>query len=128
MATEMEHGASLNRDISRAIVRLTHEYTGRGPTRSRTTINGTLIVCLLEDTLTKGERVLADKGNHDAVLAMRHQFQKAMRDEAIAEIERLTERRVVSFMSTNHIDPDLAAELFVLDAPMNNSSNGAAEL
>jgi uncharacterized protein YbcI len=109
---------TLHRDISRAIVRLTHEYTGRGPTKSRTTINGTLIVCLLEDTLTKGERVLAEKGNPDAVLGMRHQFQKAMRDDAIAEIERLTGRRVVSFMSTNHIDPDLAAEVFVLDEPV----------
>jgi len=105
----------LHRDISRMIVRLTHEYTGRGPTRARTTINGELVVCLLQDTLTKGERVLADKGHHDAVLAMRHQFQQAMRDEAISEVERLTGRRVVSFMSTNHVDPDLAAEIFVLD-------------
>jgi uncharacterized protein YbcI len=122
MGAEMEHGASLNREISRAIVRLTHEYTGRGPSRSTTTINGTLIVCLLEDTLTRGERVLADKGNKDAVLAMRHQFQNAMRDEAIDEIERLTARRVVSFMSTNHIDPDLAAEIFVLDGDVDRAA------
>ena len=112
---------SLNREISRAIVRLTHEYTGRGPTRARTTIQGDLVVCLLEDTLTKGERTLADMGNHDAVLAMRHQFQEAMRAEAVAEVEQLTGRRVVSFMSTNHIDPDLAAELFVLEPPGSDS-------
>src|SRR4051794_11121141 len=114
MATETDHAESLHRNISRAIVRLTHEYTGRGATKSHTIIHGDLVVCMLEDTLTKGERVLADAGNHEAVLAMRHQFQEAMRDEAISEIERLTGRRVVSFMSTNHIDPDLAAELFVL--------------
>jgi hypothetical protein len=30
-------------------------------------------------------------------------------------------------MSTNHIDPDLAAEVFVLDAPVNNAIE-AAEL
>src|SRR3954468_17567679 len=126
MATEIEHGASLHRDISRAIVHLTHEYTGRGPTKAHTAISGTLIVCMLEDTLTKGERVLADMGNHEAVLAMRHQFQEAMREEAIAEIERLTGRRVVSFMSTNHIDPDLAAELFVLGSPVGKCSIDAA--
>ena len=29
----------------------------------------------------------------------------------------LTGRKVVAFMSANHIDPDLAAEIFVLDGP-----------
>jgi uncharacterized protein YbcI len=56
-------------------------------------------------------------GHCDSVLEMRGRFQQAMRDAAVAEVEALTGRRVVSFMSTNHIDPDLAAEIFVLDAP-----------
>jgi uncharacterized protein YbcI len=38
-----------------------------------------------------------------------------MREEAIAKIEELTGRKVMAFMSANHIDPDLAAELFVLE-------------
>jgi hypothetical protein len=38
-----------------------------------------------------------------------------MREDAIAKIEELTGRRVTAFMSANHIDPDLAAELFVLE-------------
>jgi hypothetical protein len=32
-----------------------------------------------------------------------------------AAVERLTERRVRGFMSANHAQPDLAAEIFVLD-------------
>jgi uncharacterized protein YbcI len=31
------------------------------------------------------------------------------------EIEDLTGRKVVGFMSDNHIDPDLAVEVFVLE-------------
>jgi uncharacterized protein YbcI len=31
------------------------------------------------------------------------------------EIERLTGRKVIGFMSDNHIDPDLAVEVFVLE-------------
>ncbi len=34
--------------------------------------------------------------------------------KAIATIERLSGRTVSAFMSTNHIDPDLALETFVL--------------
>jgi hypothetical protein len=32
-------------------------------------------------------------------------------------VERLTGRKVLAFISGNHIDPDIAAELFVFDEP-----------
>jgi uncharacterized protein YbcI len=108
---------TLQRDISRVMIHLTHEFTGRGPSRARTSINGTLVVCLLEDTLTKGERTLVRSGHSDTVLDMRFRLQQAMREAAIEEIQKLTGSRVTSFMSANHIEPDLAAEIFVLDAP-----------
>ena len=88
---------------------------GRGPTRARTSIRDNLVVVLLEDTLTKGERRLVAQGRDIRVLDYRAEFQAAMREDAIAKIEELTGRRVTAFMSANHIDPDLAAELFVLE-------------
>jgi uncharacterized protein YbcI len=105
----------LSLDISRAIVRLLSEYTGRGPTKARTTINGTLVVCLVEDTLTKGERVLVEKGQLEVVLHIRRSYQDAMSQEATAVVEQLTGRRVMAFMSANHAAPDYGAEIFVLD-------------
>ena len=33
-----------------------------------------------------------------------------MRDDMVAEVEALTQRKVVAFMSDNHIDPDMAVE------------------
>ena len=103
--------------ISNAMVQLLHEYTGRGPTRARTTIGDDLIVCVLADTLTKSERKLVDAGEEALVLQERSTFQRLMREEAIAEIEKLSDRTVMAFMSTNHIEPDLAVETFVL-APL----------
>lgn len=115
----------LGLQISNAMTRLVSDYTGRGPTRARTTINGSLVVCLLEDSLTKGERMLVDNGQLDAVLQMRASFQQAMAEEAISAVEGLTGRPVVAFMSTNHADPDYGAEIFVLgdvtDAPAHGS-------
>jgi hypothetical protein len=73
------------------------------------------VVVLLEDTLTKGERRLVAQGRDIRVLDYRAEFQAAMREDAIAKIEELTGRKVTAFMSANHIDPDLAAELFVLE-------------
>ena len=34
---------------------------------------------------------------------------------AAATIEKLTGRTVVGFMSDNHIDPDIAVEVFILE-------------
>jgi uncharacterized protein YbcI len=117
--------ATLNAQISRAIVKLVSEYTGRGPTRARTTVNGSLVACLLEDTLTKGERMLVANGQADAVLRTRESYQRAMQPDAVAAVERLTGRTVAAFMSTNHIDPDYGVEVFVLeDASPQTRSTG----
>jgi uncharacterized protein YbcI len=101
--------------ISNVVVRLLSEYTGRGPTKARTVIRDNLVIVMLQDTLTKGERALVDTGHEDQVLGLRATFQKAMRGEAEAAIEKLTGRKVAAFMSANHVDPDLAAEIFVLE-------------
>jgi uncharacterized protein YbcI len=100
--------------ISNAMVQLLHEYTGRGPTRARTTIGDDLVVCVLADTLTKSERKLVDAGEQRIVLEERSAFQRLIREEAISAVESATGRTVKAFMSNNHIDPDVAVETFVL--------------
>jgi uncharacterized protein YbcI len=102
--------------ISTAAVRLLHEYTGRGPTKAKTMINDNVVTLLLADTLTKGERKLVERGRSDQVLGLRHEYQVVMRDDLVHIVERQLERKVVAFMSENHIDPDLAVEVFVLEA------------
>jgi uncharacterized protein YbcI len=101
--------------ISRAAVQTLREYTGRGPTRARTTINTDSVMIVLGDTLTKGERKLAENGKAERVLAVRHDFQLVMREELVALVERTLDRKVIAFMSDNHLDPDLAVEVFILE-------------
>jgi len=108
-------GGTLKAQISNAVVAVTREFTGRGPTRARTTIRENLVVVLLEDTLTRGERVLVEKDRGERVLDFRREFQQAMREELSGHVERLTGRTVTAMMSANHLDPDLAVEIFVLD-------------
>ena len=96
---------------------LLREYTGRGPTKARTTIRDNVVLVMLEQTLTKGEQSLAAKGRAEKVIEIRHEFQEAMREESSAKVAELTGRNVVAMLSANHIDPDLAAEIYVLDGP-----------
>jgi uncharacterized protein YbcI len=110
-------GGQLHMAISNTIVRLLRENTGRGPTKARTTISDNVVAVLLEQTLTKGEQNLVRKGRGQKVIEIRHEFQEAMRDECMFQVAELTGRSVVAFMSANHIEPDLGAEIFVLDGP-----------
>src|SRR4051812_34498492 len=98
-------------DISREAVQTLAEYTGRGPTRAHTVINRDSVLILLRDTLTKGEQSLAKAGEADHVLDTRRKYQEAMGDDLSASVENHTGRKVIAFMSGNHIEPDFAAEV-----------------
>jgi uncharacterized protein YbcI len=108
-------GGQLNAAISTAVIRIIAEYTGRGPTRARTMMHGDWVFVALEDTLTKGERKLAELGRGEFVIQARRMFQTAMRDELTAEITALTGRKVIAFFSDNHLDPDMALEAVLLE-------------
>ena len=123
-ADEARPDGHLNAAISNKIVQLLAEYTGRGPTKARSFLKGDMVVCLLQDTLTKGERAMAAAGERDAVIATRRTYQSLMREDATAAIEQLTGRKVIAFMSDNHVDPDLAVEAFVLEP---ETGNGQAD-
>ena len=104
--------------ISTAVVHVFAEHTGRGPTRARTTIDGETVVVILQEGLTKAEQSLVDAGRHAEVLQLRRTFQETMRHDLIAVVERLTARSVQAFMSANHVAPDAAAEVFLLDSKL----------
>jgi uncharacterized protein YbcI len=101
--------------ISSAVVRALARTTGRGPTKARTTIGENGVFVVLQDSLTVGEQTLADHGEGQAVLDLRRRWQRVMQADVSQEIEQLTGRKVIGFMSDNHIDPDLAVEVFVLE-------------
>ena len=103
--------------ISDAMVGSLSRHTGRRATSAWTTLGDDLVVCVLGDALTKGEKNLVKHGNREAGLDLRKAYQDSMAAEAIGVVEELTGRRVTAVMSNNHIDPDLAVEIFVLLTP-----------
>ncbi len=101
--------------ISTTVVRALARTTGRGPTKARTTLGDNGVFVVLQDSLTIGEQTLTDAGQGDAVLDLRRRWQRVMQADLSREIEQLTGRKVIGFMSDNHIDPDIAVEVFVLE-------------
>jgi uncharacterized protein YbcI len=112
--TLAQRGA-LAADISREMVKILSRYTGRGPTRARTTLNRNIAVVVFQDTLTKAELNLVAAGEIEAVLQMRRIFQGVMRDEAIAAVEGVLNRTVQSL--TSDVDPlaNIAVQVFLFE-------------
>jgi uncharacterized protein YbcI len=100
--------------ISNLVVRTMSDYTGRGPTRARTHISHDVVTVVLQDTLTKGERSLVSDGRNELVLSTRKEFQRTMRHDLVEGVEAILGRSVIAFLSDNHIEPDMAVEVFVL--------------
>lgn len=122
------NAGELNAAISKAVVRLLSEYVGRGPTKARTIHSGRLVLCVLEDTMTRAERSLSAGGHEDFVLQARQALQHTMQEDLTAAVEALTHRKVAAFLSANHTEPDVAAELFVLDEPLPEAATVSASL
>jgi uncharacterized protein YbcI len=123
---EQQTDGPLLASISRAVVRIVHEYTGRGPTKARTSIRDDVVVVMLQETLLKAEHSLIRDDKADLVVEMRRSFQQTMREDLSAAVSMLTEREVIAFMSDSHLEPDYSVELFVL-APEGGEEQVVAE-
>jgi uncharacterized protein YbcI len=128
-STEPTRG-SVAAAVSRHVVRLFAEYTGRGPTKARTIIGDNVVVCVTQNSMTKAERRLVQEGEPDLVVSIRRKFQTVMRDDLVGAVEAVTGRKVLSFMSDHEAEHDYAAEVFVLDGTPTSASasNGAGEV
>ena len=101
--------------ISTQLVQLHSRYYGKGPTRAKTHLVDDTVLCLLRGGFTTVERTLIDTGKRESVLQMRRSFQQVMEDGFRNVVEEATGRKVIAYMSAVHTDPDLAAELFILE-------------
>jgi uncharacterized protein YbcI len=102
--------------ISREMVRIYKDQFGRGPNKVRSHYAGPdVLVCILENTFTPAERSLQAMGEHQRLRDTRIFFQYASTAEFTEAIERVTGRRVKSFISGIDTNTDVACELFVLE-------------
>ena len=100
--------------ISKEIVRLQAEYYGKGPTKAKTYIFEDLVVVVLEESFTRAEKTLAERGERDAIQHIRRRFQQQMADSFISIVEQATGRKVRAFLSETDIGQDVSVETFLL--------------
>ena len=106
---------SAAQSISSQMVQLFARYSGRGPTRARTTLNSNLVAVVFSDVMTKAEQTLTSAGQVDDVRATRLRFQEIVRDEAREIVEVATGRSVQSVLADIDPENNTAVQVFILD-------------
>ena len=101
--------------VTRSMVVLHERYHHRKPVTAKSQLlGGDLLVCVLGGVYTDVEKTLIELQHSTTVQETRSEFQTAMQSKFVDEVERLTGRPVLAFISNSHVGPDLEIELFML--------------
>ena len=108
-------GDLLLKAVTAAMIALHKRYYHRAPVTAKTLLLGDdLLACVLGGVYTDVEKTMIELQRSTVVQETRSAFQEAMQHRFIAEVERLSGREVLAFISNQHVGPDIEIELFML--------------
>jgi uncharacterized protein YbcI len=110
-------GDTLLAAVTETMVAFHERYHHRKPVTAKTLLlDGELLVCVLSGVYTDVEKTMIELQRLPIVHETRSAFQNAMQHRFISAIERLSGRKVLTFMSDHHVGPDIEVELFILNS------------
>ena len=108
-------GPDLLDAVTDSMVALHERYHHRKPVTAKSRLMGDdLLVCVLAGVYTDVEKTMIELERSTIVQETRSAFQNAMQDRFIDQVEQLSGRGVLAFMSNHHVGPDVEIEIFVL--------------
>jgi len=97
------------------MVALHERYHHRAPVSAKTQLlDNDLLAVVMGGVYTEVEKTMIELQRGRVVQETRSAFQEAMQRRFIDDVERLSGRDVLAFISNHHVGPDLEIELFVL--------------
>jgi uncharacterized protein YbcI len=110
-----QDGEELLSAVTASMVALHQRYHHRAPVSAKTQLlEDDLLAVVMGGVYTEVEKTMIELQQSTLVQETRSAFQNAMQRRFIDEIERLSGRHVLAFISNHHVGPDLEIELFVL--------------
>jgi len=101
--------------VTEAMVVLHQRYYHRTPVTAKTQLLGAdLLACVLGGVYTDVEQTMIELQRAAIVQETRSAFQTAMERTFIDQVELLSGRAVLAFISNHHVGPDIEIELFML--------------
>jgi uncharacterized protein YbcI len=109
--------------IASEIQQIHVDYYGQAPGAVRVYEAGDIVVALIEETFTRAEQVLIQRGEAQEVQIIRRRFQEAIADQFRAIVQKGTGRCVRAFLSDTDLHEQLAVETFVLGEPIEDMAS-----
>lgn len=107
-------GDELLAAVTDAMVALHERYYNRAPVSAKTQMLGEdLLACVMGGVYTEVEKTMIELQRGTLVQETRSAFQQAMQQKFIDEVELLSGREVIAFISNSHVGPDMEIELFM---------------
>lgn len=102
-------------ELAAELLRIHEETYGKGAATTRVHYLQDTVICLLDKLeLLPNEQFLVNAGHGAGVVDVRTQYQQAIQPTFSAAVERVTGRRVISFVSATKLDPHWSVEIFRL--------------
>jgi uncharacterized protein YbcI len=115
-------GDQLLEAVTDSMVALHERYHHRRPATAKTRMLGDdLLVCVLGGVYTDVEKTMIELQRSTIVQETRSAFQNAMQNKFIDQVERLSGRGVLAFISNHHVGPDIEIEIFMLTPPASDA-------
>ena len=112
-------GDELLAAVTDSMVALHERYHHRAPVSAKTQMLGEdLLACVMGGVYTEVEKTMIELQRGTLVQETRSAFQQAMQQRFIDEVERLSGREVIVFISNSHVGPDMEVELFMFRDPV----------
>ncbi|HET7418226.1 MAG TPA: Na-translocating system protein MpsC family protein [Solirubrobacterales bacterium] len=107
-------GDELLTAVTDSMVALHERYYHRAPVSAKTQMLGEdLLACVMGGVYTEVEKTMIELQRGTLVQETRSAFQQAMQQRFIDEVQRLSGREVMAFISNSHVGPDMEIELFI---------------
>jgi uncharacterized protein YbcI len=104
--------------VTDAMVALHERYHHRAPVSAKTQMLGEdLLACVMGGVYTEVEKTMIELQRGTLVQETRSAFQQAMQQRFIDEVEGLSGREVIAFISNSPVGPDMEIELFMFRDP-----------
>ncbi len=109
-------GDALLGAVTEEMVALHERYYHRTPVTAKSQLlDNDLLACVLCGVYSDVEKTMIELQHSALVQETRSAFQNAMQHKFIDAVERLSGRGVNTFISHNHVGPDMEIEIFLLD-------------
>jgi uncharacterized protein YbcI len=109
------YGEDLLTAVTESMVALHQRYHHRAPVSAKARLlDDDLLAVVMAGVYTDVEKTMIELQRSPVVQETRSAFQNAMQQKFIDEVEWLSGRDVIAFISDSHVGPDVEIELFIL--------------